>query len=514
MILENTAADDKSKLSKKYSDNVPNEGQSNASTSSYLNGANERDHLLVDLNPQGPPPDFSPYQAEHFEVGYDDVVSHDPHLNSDGEALYRFLLAQSSSCPIYRLHCKGTHTESRTRWVSQRDSHGRTRNVQETYNDTITDFNFCIDIIPGDVDASLSTHDGMPGRTRIVKPVQWTVPDDEPAYRGKMVREYEVEPYSVTAAASSAEEWNESGRRKARRKETKAYDKWVEMRTAHGFPPWVREHDVSSGLLRDPASASISEKDTLKSSKTLRQWADEYCASPKYLKEFVYSKEAYGWNMEQLERAVRATIQSTPYNGTLTVELTPHNTKIYVRPDNKLSRMLSNKWLKFLSIILLIFPFVWLYKRFHPRGGGRWEVCGGAYALKQWVPVESEQDAVAAAAEFSTTPGNSRSTTLDDLPSYEDAADVSVTGSAMPPRNPSSSSSSSSRRFMQTPTGPKKLVGIKEGEWYKSWEGAITRAVIGRYQSDIPLPRNAWSTIQARSLDGYTDAPHVPLVNF
>lgn len=27
-----------------------------------------------------------------------------------------------------------------------------------------------------------------------------------------------------------------------------------------------------------------------KSSKTVREWADEYCASPKILKEFTYTK--------------------------------------------------------------------------------------------------------------------------------------------------------------------------------------------------------------------------------
>jgi hypothetical protein len=53
--------------------------------------------------------------------------------------------------------------------------------------------------------------------------------------------------------------------------------------------------------------------------------------------------------------------------------------------------MLSNKWLKFLSIILLIFPFIWLFKRFHSRGGGSWSVCGGAYALKSWVPVDEPE---------------------------------------------------------------------------------------------------------------------------
>jgi len=47
----------------------------------------DRDHLLLDVPTAdlGPPPEFAIYQAEHFEVGYDDVVSHDPHLNTDGK---------------------------------------------------------------------------------------------------------------------------------------------------------------------------------------------------------------------------------------------------------------------------------------------------------------------------------------------------------------------------------------------------------------------------------------------
>ena len=47
---------------------------------------NDNSHLLVDIGntPIGPPPEFTHYEAESFEVGYSDVVSHDPHLNSDG----------------------------------------------------------------------------------------------------------------------------------------------------------------------------------------------------------------------------------------------------------------------------------------------------------------------------------------------------------------------------------------------------------------------------------------------
>jgi len=49
--------------------------------------------LIDDLPPIGnhsadlePPPDFSPYHADYFEVGSGDVVSHDSHLNTDGTA--------------------------------------------------------------------------------------------------------------------------------------------------------------------------------------------------------------------------------------------------------------------------------------------------------------------------------------------------------------------------------------------------------------------------------------------
>jgi hypothetical protein len=52
-----------------------------------------------------------------------------------------------------------------------------------------------------------------------------------------------------------------------------------------------------------------------------------------------------------------------------------------VRPDRSISRAISNPWLKFLLIITLIYPCIWLFKRLHSRGGGRWAVGGGAYAM-------------------------------------------------------------------------------------------------------------------------------------
>jgi hypothetical protein len=287
-----------------------------------------------------------------------------------------------------------------------------------------------------------------------------------------------------------------TGRRLATRQEINRYKEWEKNRKALGLPPWIREVDTNN--------ITDGYPDGLRSSKTLRQWADEYCASPKYLKEFVYKKVLescaipffcfvfdnlsppphtqvlYGWNMQQIEFAIRSTIESSPYNGSLEIVTTPYGSKVYIRPDNAVSRMLSNKWLKFLSIILLIFPFIWLFKRFHSRGGGRWEVCGGAYPLKQWVPIDSEEE---------------------------------ITSDPLPPYNPFSTSAALTRtttqsatRYMQTPTGPKKLLGLKEGEWFRNWEGVIIRAVIGSYQSPIPLSNSRQiSGLPVRSfdLDGY-----------
>ena len=167
--------------------------------------------------------------------------------------------------------------------------------------------------------------------------------------------------------------------------------------------------------------------------------------------------------MQQIKSAIQSTIKSAGYNETLHIKVTPYGSKVYIRPDNAVSRMLSNKWLKFLSIILLIFPFIWLFKRFHSRGGGRWEVCGSAYPLKQWVPVDPEE-------EINSDPFK--------LPPYKP---TTVTNQR---------TQGSTRYNMQTLTGPKKLLGVTEGEWFRNWEGVIFRAVIGRYQSRIPLTNN------------------------
>ena len=154
------------------------------------------------------------------------------------------------------------------------------------------------------------------------------------------------------------------------------------------------------------------------------------------------SQVLYGWNMQQIDGAIRSTIKSSPYNEPFHIDYKTYGSKIYVRPEE--------------------FSKNGLFKFFRSNNdGGRWEVCGSAYPLKQWVPTL----ATSQTAEISST------------------------------------------RYIQTPTGPKELLGVKEGEWLRNWEDVIIRAVREGYRSPIPLNNgfNGFtdSAVKASDLDGY-----------
>ena len=171
-----------------------------------------------------------------------------------GEALYRFLLSQAETPPTFHIHCRGEHNETRTRFVSKTDYQGRQYTETEQYTETVTDFDF-----------------------RIKQPVspratQWTVADEEPAYRGRMSREVGL-PDETT---------------KTDRSTMKRFKAWRAERQRRGLPPWVGPNDDASF----PTSAvqRSYSMNVLKSSWTLRQWADDYCQSRNIFKEFVYEK--------------------------------------------------------------------------------------------------------------------------------------------------------------------------------------------------------------------------------
>lgn len=80
--------------------------------------------------------------------------------------------------------------------------------------------------------------------------------------------------------------------------------------------------------------------------------------------------------------AIEDLIRSTNFTGDLHIMFETTAASVSIRPDTSLSRALSNTWVIVLLWITLIYPFIWLFRRFSKHGGGKWEVCGAAYSLK------------------------------------------------------------------------------------------------------------------------------------
>ena len=174
----------------------------------------------------------------------------------------------------------------------------------------------------------------------------------------------------------------------------------------------------------------------------------------------------YGWDFGRMVAAIRSLIVTEAgYTEHLTIRFAPEQKAshlIIVRPTNHLSQALSNKWFKFLLVITLIYPFIWLYKRFHARGGGVWNVCGAGYPLKV----------------VRHTP-------------RETLVDVGTSGSA------------------RTSTAyTAEVVGEQEGAWFRRWERTIHQCVLGKRKDSLPLvhPHDYhWVNSNATILDGYRE---------
>lgn len=60
----------------------------------------DQDHVILEFQPAGAPPAFAPYAAEFVRSKQGHIISHDPHLNEDGQQFlfnYTFLLLTSSN---------------------------------------------------------------------------------------------------------------------------------------------------------------------------------------------------------------------------------------------------------------------------------------------------------------------------------------------------------------------------------------------------------------------------------
>ena len=75
----------------------------------------------------------------------------------------------------------------------------------------------------------------------------------------------------------------DGSRRKATSSENSQFDSWNATRVDGGLPPWVPMGDRHR-------VQNVGGDDFQRQTRDIREWADEYCASKKYLKEFIFKK--------------------------------------------------------------------------------------------------------------------------------------------------------------------------------------------------------------------------------
>lgn len=457
---------------------------------------NKRDSF-DETEPLLPPPEFTEYVADSFTDGSGNIVSHDKHLNEDGEALYRFILEHASTRPSLLVKCKGSHTEWRTRQVTRYED-GKNITSTETYSEPVVDFDFTLDVSS----AILSDPQGAP---------IWIAGDKEAVHRGRRRREvdsppkisldrHDPPPADLEVGYASPTPPKRTWRRRATDAEKKASASWRERRENYGYAPWVLIRGQIRGMEATVDAPSDELRDSLIHSahapaehggqwyddsfvghptKTLRDWADEYCASKRALKEFNFEKVVYGWNMGALRQAIEATIRNNyAYQEKVEVTFVTEGNRISIRADNWFSRMLSKKWLVVILWITLIYPlFIWPFWKFSSRGGGPCEVAGSAFALCRWVHLPDSVPGETV-EEYNARCGNVASSSRGPMPKK--------------------------LILKETPRGISQLIGKREGEWFQEWEETIGSLVRQRYSDGLPLAEPLGSDRSIGiGLDGY-----------
>ncbi|KAG9026032.1 hypothetical protein FRB95_009491 [Tulasnella sp. JGI-2019a] len=453
---ESTNWDSKDDIKESSNDN--DKGADNAASPNEKRAADNDQSLNVPGTSEPPPP-FSVHNSEVRLRSDMHLVSHDAHLNADGEALYRFLLEQAEHPPVFNVSCRGTHQETRTRQVLRKN--GNTEYwTTETYQVTITDFDFIIDL------------------TGLILPEPFGVPiylvgDRTAAYRGKTVKEVDEGPHKTPDGKDL--EMNQIGlgkelrRRAGDDEEVTAHARRERLKDV-GLPPWVHlsseplgtqagvdgeatRHRFQYGV--HGAVGTFDDSGLQPPSQSLREWVDEYCASPKMLKEFNFHKTIHGWNLLELTDHISRVCKANwahPGN-TPTISFNVSSDVVSVRPHNWLSRTLSHGFYKFLLCVFLIYPLIiWPFKRWGKGGGGEWRVAGAAYAMAKWVHLE------------------------DSIPGET----VEAYSARVPPLP--------SLRFLRTtPKGISRLEGIREVEWFTLWEETIATYVRHRRTDTTPV---------------------------
>ncbi|KAM0787364.1 hypothetical protein ACM66B_003450 [Microbotryomycetes sp. NB124-2] len=436
--------------------------------------------------------------------GNGDVVSHDPRLNLNPGFLLRFLKQHASSPPTFTVSFRGTHVEWRERSTWHKNSDGSHREHKHRERVEVEDFSFSIDC-SREVEQGLGSARGVGGGG--MRGYLYAVGDWEAAHRGSAFKtraKTEDELAKTTGTIRLPDEEEQVGEdaaldpsmqsqtaqwKKARPLQRRRLVRAQEDRQKRGLPGFVdpecfldkmsgqgvryclldshyvdltEVHAANPGRPSDldswPQAWQQSQTERDENEQHVQRIVAEYCHSQAFVKELhVTRSELYGWDLVQLESALRSFIGRS-YGGSISIGFKVTPSTITIRPDNWISNVFELHVLaKILLWMCLVYPILLMYEALF---GHKWRNIRCAFPLTRWrrVPQPPGQPSSSSTASSGMTAEQARAV-VSEL------------------QNPSETRP----RLAQLPWSGDGdwlyLCGTLEGEWLKSWEGAITNAV-------------------------------------
>ncbi|ORY88123.1 hypothetical protein BCR35DRAFT_330332 [Leucosporidium creatinivorum] len=447
------------------------------------------------------------------------IVTHDPKLNSDPQALLRFLRLHAASPPTFSVYVRGSHTETREVTTWEVGKHGRQHRRSRHEKQEVEDFEWSINASDC-VEQGLGSAKGGGGSIRgVLYPVGgWEVVHRGGPWATREATAHELAKNEGAIRLEDAEEgvgfaglgdeakkkWKEERWRhaslRARRKlererrerEKRGYpgfthpsslvdmdddhrphgdrlehpallykSHWVDLVETHSSVP-LNLTSVGAAALPTAYDALAEERDQREDE--VREIVEAYCACKHQLKELVVERELYGWNLDLLEKGLRSIISRT-YGGTIQIAFRTTPLSITVRPNSFLSRLFSLHVLwKLVLWIFLIYPVLLIYEFF---AGRRWNNLRCAFPLTRWRRLPP----LASSSAASSSAGPSSSTTN---PTQQEMLALAASLSARRPPKvaqlPGPSAAEPNNSFVY-------MIGTQEGEWMRKWESAVVDAV-------------------------------------
>jgi hypothetical protein len=314
------------------------------------------------------------------------------------------------------------------------------------------------------------------------EPFVWILGEEEPTYRGgrnlqvdvPQVVKGDLEMDSLASNAKHGKKrvaWNGEGQSHRRR----------EDHEAAGLPPWVRTRNqpwrTVAGIEDESSLSAAGDSIYIETSqsfdrtepflqlpsRTLLDWATEYCQSRKPLKEFRVRRHIHGWALPLLRADIEEILRQNQPPDCTTVRATTklRSQDIIVRSPSALWGTLKNErpiltWFLWITLIypLIIWPLRYLLE-------GRWQIAGISFAFQKWIHLDGSK------------PGD----TPEDyaIHPYAEYSDLVTGRLRLYPE------------LKKTARGLSQLIGTRRHDFLREWaEEIAVRAATG-YQSKFPL---------------------------